>query len=279
LRAQDHPNFDVAVRDDGSSDATLAILDEHARRGELTVRRAPHVGVIASFFDLLQADCANVDHAAFCDQDDVWHPDKLRRACEALDQHPSNVPVLYCARTRIVDQDLRLLGLSRLPRRAPCFENALVENVATGCTMALNRAAIDLIAVHLPQSLVVHDWWCYLLVAAFGHVVFDAEPRVDYRQHAGNVVGSSTTVIQRWLRRLRPLARNLRNHPLLRQARELQRLYADVLPPDRRTVLDRFLVHRQSWPGAIRYASRPDVFRQAPLDDFILRTMLWLRLV
>src|SRR6185295_14022489 len=104
---------------------------------------APHAGVMASFFDLLRSETGAADHVAFCDQDDVWHPDKLARACAALDRHPATVPVLYCGRTRIVDEHLRMIALSRMPRRAPCLENALVENVATGCTIVMNRAARD----------------------------------------------------------------------------------------------------------------------------------------
>ncbi len=275
---QDHPCFSILTRDDGSSDATAAILRRHAGAGKLRVLEGDHVGTTASFIELLRTVDADAEHFAFCDQDDIWLPDKLRRATRWLADERSDTPALYCGRTRIVDAQLRPLGLSPLPRHGPCFENALVENIATGCTVVLNRAARALLISTVPRVAVAHDWWAYLVVAAFGRVLYDSDPKVLYRQHAANAVGAATSQSSRWARRIRPFLRNRRQQPMLRQALELRDLFGHRLDATRARRLARFIDRRRSAVASAAYALRPDVFRQGQLDNFILRALLGLRL-
>ena len=156
-----------SARDDGSTDTTIALLDQWASRIPLVVTRGTHIGATASFFELLchsrERDNEN-EIVAFADQDDVWDGDKLTRAVRALRELPPERPALYCSRAGIVDENLRPLGLTRDFRRPPSFENALVENIAMGCTMALNQAAVRLLtSVPPPARARMHDWWCYLV--------------------------------------------------------------------------------------------------------------------
>ena len=81
---------------------------------------------------------------------------------------------------------------------------ALTQNVATGCTVMLNRAAADLIAASRAPGATLHDWWSYLMVsAAGGRVLFDAAPVVLYRQHEANALGAPASFPQRALAALR----------------------------------------------------------------------------
>jgi glycosyltransferase involved in cell wall biosynthesis len=271
---QNHGGFSILVRDDGSTDETTTILNRYAGRGLLRTLPASHVGAAASFIDLLVHADADADHVAFCDQDDVWFPDKLARATDWLDRQPSETPVLYCGRTMVVDEDLRPLSQSALPRHPPCFENALVENIAAGCTMAMNRAARRLLVATPAAPALAHDWWAYLVVAAFGLVLYDAEARVLYRQHGANAVGAQTGFARRWSRRVKFFRQNRRELPMVWRALEFQRLFERELEPGKARVLARFLDRRRSWGASIAYAARPDVFRQGRFDNVILRALL-----
>lgn len=72
------------------------------------------------------------------------------------------------------------------------FPSALAQNIATGCTVLLNRAAADIIARSRPPQTSLHDWWSYIVVSAQGgSVVFDEAPCILYRQHPRNTVGSA----------------------------------------------------------------------------------------
>jgi hypothetical protein len=196
-------------RDDGSTDGSPSIVEAWAKDSPIEARRVTEpsvrLGATGSFIALLAAAPEDAAYYAFCDQDDVWLPDKCARATAALRAIPASRPAIYCARQRVVDQDLRPLGLSPLPARPPGFANALVQNIVTGCSAALNPAARRLIlAAPPPPAGQIHDWWAYLLVtAAGGEVMVDREPALLYRQHGANSIGAETGLARRVLRAIR----------------------------------------------------------------------------
>jgi glycosyltransferase involved in cell wall biosynthesis len=269
----------LCIRDDGSSDDTVAIVQEYADRdARIRFERGSNLGVVRSYFELLTSRPPGVDFVAFSDQDDVWLPRKLRAALDALAAEEAAIPRLYCCRTNYVDENLKSLGLSRLPRRVG-FSNALVENMATGCTVVMNRAAADLIATHTPEAALMHDWWCYLVVSAFGEITFDSTPWILYRQHGGNVVGGRSGWFETLPARVRRL--RLRKDGVFRcsgQAKEFERCHGDQLPPDKGRLLRRFLAARESGWSAIRLAMSGQVRRSAFADDLILRALISARI-
>ena len=91
---------------------------------------------------------------ALCDQDDVWMDGKLARAAECLADLKG--PAMYCSAVEVVDRNLRPLGVHRTSRRGPALENALVQNIATGCTIVLNQPALRFFRT-VPARPVMHD--------------------------------------------------------------------------------------------------------------------------
>jgi glycosyltransferase involved in cell wall biosynthesis len=247
-------DVEVLVRDDGSTDGTLDVL----RSRGLDAERGEHVGFVRSFGALLGR--ADADYVAFCDQDDVWLPDKLSRAVARLEGVSG--PALYCGRLSVVDERLEPLGLSPLPRRGLSFANALVESHAAGCTIVLNRAARELVG-ELPAEAVSHDWWIYLVLSALGELVYDPQPAILFRKHRGQAFGIGVGTIGTWRAKL------TRGTSVLPQVRAFEREYGDRLGGEERRVLERFL---QS--SRLRYALRPDVYRQSRRDDALLRAKL-----
>ena len=161
-----------------------------------------------------------------------------------------------------------------MPRRGPDFANALVENIATGCTVVIDAAAREALLRAIPRSPVMHDWWAYLVVSGLGHVVYDERPFVLYRQHGGNVVGAQHDFWKNWTARIGRFRRHRERYAVWEQALELRDGYADALPRERLELLERFIARRDGAAAGIRYALQPDVFRQARLDDWILRTLI-----
>jgi glycosyltransferase involved in cell wall biosynthesis len=257
LLAQDHGSVEILVRDDGSTDGTLELL----RSRGLDAERGEHVGFVQSFAALLAR--ANADHVAFCDQDDVWLPDKLSRAIGRLEDVSG--PALYCGRLAVVDERVEPLGLSPLPRRGLSFANALVESQAAGCTIVLNRPARELLG-EFPPEVVSHDWWAYLVLSAFGEIVYDPHPAILFRKHKGQAFGIGVGAIDTWRAKL------TRGTSVFPQARAFARLYRERLGPEHRRVHDRFLSAQTC--ARFRYAARPDVYRQSRRDDALLRAKL-----
>ena len=184
------------VSDDQSTDEGLAIARHvFAERGlPFTVRTGPNEGFAENFRSSILAADPNHDFYAFCDQDDVWHADKLTVAVAALLKHSQDVPALYGSRTRITDVNNNPIGMSPLFAKLPSFQNALVQSIAGGNTMVMNRAALLLLQKACADvRFVSHDWFAYQMVTGAGGVfIMDQTPHIDYRQHDNNAVGSNT---------------------------------------------------------------------------------------
>jgi glycosyltransferase involved in cell wall biosynthesis len=216
LEAQTFTRWRLVVSDDGSTDRTRSILDAFRRAhtpGRVEIVQGPRRGVPANFLFATCRESPVTEYYAFCDQDDVWEADKLARAVAILKQAPPGVPALYGARTRLIDEDGKAIGLSPLFPRLPTFRSALVQSIAGGNTMVFNRKARELLAFCGPDvDVPSHDWWLYQVTSACdGMVHYDAWPSVRYRQHTQNVIGSNMGLAAR-LRRLRMLGQGRFRH-------------------------------------------------------------------
>ncbi|QXI31448.1 glycosyltransferase family 2 protein [Pseudomonas vanderleydeniana] len=201
---QSHSNWSLAVSDDGSSDATLEVVESCAGDwpvGRLQVFSGPRKGFVANFLSLTFRPEVQADFYAWSDQDDIWNEDKLETALMWLQGIPEQVPALYCGRTQLISE--LGIGTGRSPRfsQPPDFANALVQSIGGGNTMVFNHAARELLREAGPDVCIPsHDWWAYQLVsgARNGVVFYDPQPRTLYRQHKANLVGSNAG----WLARL-----------------------------------------------------------------------------
>lgn len=277
LSSQSMDNIRITVRDDGSTDGTLEILHNFCRDNEsLTYFSDRNVGVVASFLALLEISSDQSEFVAFCDQDDVWHRHKLEVAVNRLTDGNSRCPKMYCSRTKLVDEELNFIGYGRGVKRPASFENAMLQNIATGCTIVLNRSAVDLLKKRLPNAAKIrmHDWWVYLVISAFGSVIFDNNSYIYYRQHANNVVGVNVGFTF-WLNRiLRVFKRNKRQ--IVDHVTEFYRLYGEDLPGPKRTVCLRFIEYAgsENVVKRILYSLNAPVYRQSMLDNFLFRMLI-----
>lgn len=193
--AQTHEDWELWVSDDGSTDGTRAIIAEFSEKypGRLQgVLEGPRKGFAQNFLSLTRKAGSDATYFAFCDQDDIWHPDHLARAVRLLAEREDALPLLYGGPTRYIDLENNEVGASKVFCHRPSFGNALVQCIAGGNTMVFNRATLALLkrvgAVDVPS----HDWFAYQLVmAAGGQVAYDATPTVSYRQHPANLSGGN----------------------------------------------------------------------------------------
>lgn len=193
------------ISDDGSTDGTCEEIEAQVGRanGWIHALEGPRQGFAENFRSLVCRREIDADYFAFSDQDDIWDADKLRVAMDALAELGSELPALYCSRTRIVDAEGNAIGMSPLFKRTPSFRNALVQSLAGGNTMVINRAARELLAeAGQDVRFIAHDWWAYLIISGCGgRVIYDRNPHIGYRQHGGNAIGENGS----WRARLQRL--------------------------------------------------------------------------
>jgi glycosyltransferase involved in cell wall biosynthesis len=248
IEAQGHPNIDVWVSDDGSSDQTLDILQSYQEswsKGHFDIKKGPQQGFAANFLSLACDPTIQADFFAYSDQDDIWLRDKLTRALRFLEEH-TDKPALYCSRTSLVDESGKPFErMSPLFKWPPSFANALVQSLAGGNTMVMNDKARALLVRVGPQDIVSHDWWTYMLVSgAGGEVLYDPEPTVLYRQHSNNEIGANTGYFAR-LKRLSMLMKGSFSEWNERHINSLGKV-RDLLHPASQKTLDAFKIARET---------------------------------
>jgi glycosyltransferase involved in cell wall biosynthesis len=269
---QNYQQVSVSVRDDGSTDGTWPLIERLlSGRPNATFTSGVNLGAGRSFLTLLESVSPTARYAAFCDQDDVWLAGKLSAAVTSLEGFEG--PALYCSAVRLVGEDLSEIRVHRRCVRGPSFENALVENIATGCTIVLNRPAIDLLSSRMPATFLMHDAWCYLVLSGCGYIVYDPRPQVLYRLHRSNAIGVGQTLWAEWSGRVGRQLTEGHQRVLTRQAAELMRLYGPDLRPSAAQSLEQFLDAESSFTKRLEYALRGRAHRQRPLDDLIYRSL------
>ncbi|MDR0921034.1 MAG: glycosyltransferase family 2 protein [Lactobacillales bacterium] len=197
ILAQTLQNWTLYIRDDGSSDGTVAIIREYTKAHEnihfFNEQRQENVGVIRSFLGLLKG--VEADYYCFCDQDDVWFPEKVQVTLEKMLTLPKEAPNLVYTDLEVVDEHLVRLFPSMIRKQSdhPNLDllSEITENTVTGCTMMINEA-LKKKATSNATSIIMHDWWFALIAAAFGNLVYLDQPTVYYRQHSNNVLGART---------------------------------------------------------------------------------------
>jgi glycosyltransferase involved in cell wall biosynthesis len=281
LANQSFTNWRLHASDDGSTDETRAVIAQHQGRlgsAPITVRSGPCQGFVRNFLGLACDPSIQSDYFAYCDQDDMWEPDKLSRAVAWLDTCPPHIPAMYCSRTMLIDDKGLQCGFSRAYRRTPSFRNALVQSIASGNTIVFNDAARALLMVcGSAAKIPSHDWWTYLLVTgAGGQVYYDQVPQVRYRMHGDNVIGTNAGSRNR-VHRLYMLSRGqfVRWTEMHIAALEPFRPH---MTPENRALFDLFCVSRKrGFIGRQIGFLKSGVYRQTFLDDLGLVVAVWAR--
>ncbi len=200
IEIQTYPFWTLTVSDDGSTDKTLAIIESFSKRvtQNIFILNGPKLGSsTTNFFHLINNAVIEdtKDLYAFCDQDDVWYNEKLERAVAWHAHHCAKATRLYCGRTEIVDKHLNFICYSPNIRCEPSFDNALVENIASGNTMVFDQTILLRLQKINPKHSVWHDWTTYLVATGLGGIVFfDYESCLLYRQHDSNIIGQNNSI-------------------------------------------------------------------------------------
>ena len=240
ILAQEDVNMRLLVRDDGSTDSTLNILEEYQAKRKLTYYQGENLGPQLSFMHLLR-NAPKADYYAFSDQDDIWMGDKLSSAIGKLKGHKA---ALYFSQPQITDENLHVRPSTPI-KPLLTFGESLIYKFASGCTMVFNHDLREIISDKIPKDMPIHDIWIYLIAMAFdAHVVFDPIPHILYRQHGDNAIGTGHGFSHRWKERLT----HILFQPGIRSgiANLLRECYGKNMPAHNSRLLDLFVEGKRS---------------------------------
>lgn len=180
LMAQTWHHLEIVVVDDNSSDGTVAMLEAFAQSDPRIKlhRNALNLGTNKNF-DLAMSLCKG-DFIAPCDQDDIWHPEKLA----LLHAHIGERLMAYCD-SALINADGASMGM-RVSDRLNMYEGDdacvfVFGNCVSGHAMLFRK---ELLAITPPMpGIKFHDWWLAYCATALGGIAYLHQPLVQYRQH------------------------------------------------------------------------------------------------
>jgi glycosyltransferase involved in cell wall biosynthesis len=201
ILGQSYKEWQLIIRDDGSCDNTLDVIKEYAQKHPGIIKfitdKDGNVGASQNFLRLLSH--ADTDYVMFCDQDDIWLPDKIKitfdKIKEVEKKYGLNTPVLIHTDLKVVGKDLNVIADSFWkyqhlnPEKGKTLNRLLLQNVITGCTVMINKALKDKIKL-LPEQTIIYDWWISLTATAFGKIDYVPTATILYRQHGNNIIGA-----------------------------------------------------------------------------------------
>lgn len=197
LLSQTFQDWTLFIHDDGSTDGTVEIIKRLEKRyqGKIVLLPGPSTGGAKNNFMYL-LNSVEAPYIMFCDQDDIWLPNKIELTYKRMREIEDNRPTLVFTDLQVVDRNLNVLAqrmsqYQRLNIRKRDVGDFLAENVITGCTMMINKSLAELSRkVSDYSSLIMHDWWIAIVASKFGNISCVEKPLIQYRQHGVNSIGA-----------------------------------------------------------------------------------------
>ncbi|WCL51278.1 glycosyltransferase family 2 protein [Leptospira sp. GIMC2001] len=254
LRLQTIP-FQLFIRDDGSSDSTIKIIEQWKSKLPIHLEKGKNIGSCQSFNELLTKNNFQNSYMAFCDQDDEWLPDKLEVALNSIQKTEaeigSEVPVLYHSNLSLIDSNSKTIQgnfwsrMALQPNLSHNLAGLLNQPIVTGCTLMINPSLYSKIG-SIPPSAKMHDWWISLIACTYGVIISDYKSTINYRLHSSNVVGAAGFTWQRLIFKISNIRDYIKewkkeNLDRIEQAKAFLSVFGNELSLDSKEILENFI--------------------------------------
>lgn len=196
---QTNKNWKLFIRDDGSTDNTLDIINHYQKKSANILILNDDIknkGPKNSFMWMLKNTESN--YYMFCDHDDVWLPEKVEKTfikMKQLERENPDLPILVHCDLKVVDSKLNLISksfweYSNINPSYKSFKFYSAYSNITGCTIMINQKSKD-ISLNIPKNALMHDSWLALVISFNkGVIEYLEEALILYRQHAKNEIGA-----------------------------------------------------------------------------------------
>lgn len=270
---QTYKNIKIYIRDDGSKDNTLNILKEYEKKeSNITVFSGENLGYVKSFFEILKnvTDCK---YYSFCDQDDIWHEDKVERAVKMLDKEENNKALMYFSDYDFYDGDMNFTGHFTGNKKGPSFRNSLVDVISLGNCIVINDIVRQKMVLSGPEYVFAHDWWAYCIASGMGKVIYDKTPTIKYRRHGNNTSNVGMSFISLQIFRIKKFILGDYFKVIKKQQLKYNKYFYNDLPEENQKIMKLFTNEKYNFKNALIKTFYPKMFRQKIIDEILIRIM------
>lgn len=238
---QENVDLVLTIRDDGSTDSTLRIIRNIEDDRIRLIIGEKNLGPAKSFLSLLN-ECEEADYYAFCDQDDIWYPNKLEAAVSNLD---GKGPALFMSTYDVVDGELNIINKRDMDFTNPFrMETVLMYRCPSGCVMTFNNDLRNILIQKMPDSMRMHDFWTLLVAIGINaRIVTSDVSLLEYRIHGGNAIGLSQGVMDRIKRFKNSIL--YKKHERYLQAKSLYECYSYLFDSSTNDILLKVIDYRK----------------------------------
>ena len=196
ILTQTYQAFNLHIFDDASTDASIKIVKKYQKtHNNIHLHQNKHrLGFVKNFEQAIKILSSKSVYIALCDQDDIWHRNKLETSYQALsklEQENPNIPCLVHSDLTMINETGKRLATSFFTEKhiqlskEKSLAKILGYNGVMGNTILMNHQLAQR-ALPFPESLKYHDYWLALVNEAFGIRKTLDLPLINYRIHTLN---------------------------------------------------------------------------------------------
>ena len=259
----------VFIRDDGSTDHTISILQSYQYHSCVDVIYGNNIGVNASLMDLINHIDTLYDYYSISDQDDVWYKYRLQTAINYLKGHEQQVSLWSCME-ELADQEMKVYASLPLPKHLGEFYNAMLQNKTPGHTQVFNQKLFELLRGYPASKMYLYDRVIYMIACAFGQVLYAERSCGRYRQHTSNEMGFDHNNWKVFLHRIKVFMGG-QFEENAKQLKFFSEYYADRLDMKIIKEIESFLYSRQTFLNRVRYSINTKVICDSRLELLFFR--------
>jgi rhamnosyltransferase len=181
----------LIIRDDNSKNFNTirAILVQFDFSDYKIIEGEINVGFFESYNHLLRESAAK--YVFLCDQDDIWHENKLIEYVQVAEKADNNIPLVVYSNLKCIDANGKLLSTSYTTsigyHSAKPNTVFFLQNYIPGCALMLNDKT-RLIYNSIEKAITYHDHLIILVAYFYGSTIPIKKTLGNYRFHTNNTL-------------------------------------------------------------------------------------------
>ena len=281
LLEQTYKNIDIYIRDDGSTDHTVQLIQEyvaHCPKEKNIIfleSDGRNLKCPGSFYEIARR-CNQADYYAFCDQDDIWYPNKIEWAVERLEQEKKSDLLVYYTAADYLEENGAFIRKSPRQKERLQLSDVLYYTPGSGFTIVFNEEARKKMILDCNPGQELHDRWMLRGAACFGNAIYDERSSAAHIRHENAVTAddsSNGNLIKNFVKNelFGKLAKYEKNN-----LRYFSKIYWEELDDPERRLMKTFCVKKNTPTIWLKKVFDPKRLRQRLGGEIALRLLFFL---